>query len=41
MGVLIDVSQLFEAELVANIYPAAEEFGHEVLLSANVRAGPR
>lgn len=36
LGVLIDVSQLFEAELVANIYPAAEEFGHEVLLSANV-----
>ena len=36
LGVLMDVSQLFEAELVTGIYPAAEELGYEVLLSANL-----
>ncbi len=36
LGVLMDVSQLFEAELVTAIYPAAEELGYEVLLSANL-----
>lgn len=36
LGVLMDVSQLFEAELVTGIYPAAEELGCEVLLSANL-----
>ena len=35
-GVLMDVSQLFEADLVTGIYPAAEELGYEVLLSANL-----
>jgi DNA-binding LacI/PurR family transcriptional regulator len=36
LGVLMDVTQLFEAELVTGIYPAAEELGYEVLLSANL-----
>lgn len=36
IGVLMDVRQLFEAELVTGIYPAAERLGHEVLLSANL-----
>lgn len=36
LGVLIDVRQLFEAELVTGIYPAAEALGYEVLLSANL-----
>jgi DNA-binding LacI/PurR family transcriptional regulator len=36
LGVLMDVSQLFEAELVTGIYPAAEELGYNVLLSANL-----
>jgi DNA-binding LacI/PurR family transcriptional regulator len=36
LGVLIDVRQLFEAELVTGIYPAAEGIGYEVLLSANL-----
>jgi DNA-binding LacI/PurR family transcriptional regulator len=36
LGVLMDVSQLFEAELVTGIYPAAEGLGYEVLLSANL-----
>jgi DNA-binding LacI/PurR family transcriptional regulator len=36
LGVLMDVRQLFEAELVTNIYPAAENLGYEVLLSANL-----
>ncbi|RPA12692.1 LacI family DNA-binding transcriptional regulator [Gordonia sp. OPL2] len=42
LGVLIDVSQLFEAELVTNIYPAAEKLGYDVLLTANLpgRAEP-
>jgi DNA-binding LacI/PurR family transcriptional regulator len=34
--VLIDVRQLFQAELVTGIYPAAESIGYEVLLSANL-----
>jgi DNA-binding LacI/PurR family transcriptional regulator len=36
LGVLMDVRQLFEAELVTDIYPAAEGLGYEVLLSANL-----
>jgi DNA-binding LacI/PurR family transcriptional regulator len=36
LGVLMDVQQLFEAELVTGIYPAAEALGYEVLLSANL-----
>ena len=36
LGVLMDVRQLFEAELVTGIYPAAEGLGYEVLLSANL-----
>jgi DNA-binding LacI/PurR family transcriptional regulator len=36
LGVLMDVRQLFEAELVTGIYPAAEQLGYEVLLSANL-----
>jgi DNA-binding LacI/PurR family transcriptional regulator len=36
LGVLMDVRQLFEADLVAGIYPAAEDLGYEVLLSANL-----
>lgn len=36
LGVVMDVSQLFQAELVTGIYPAAEELGYEVLLSANL-----
>jgi DNA-binding LacI/PurR family transcriptional regulator len=36
LGVLMDVRQLFEAELVTGIYPAAEGIGYEVLLSANL-----
>lgn len=42
LGVLIDVSQLFEGELVTNIYPAAEKLGYDVLLTANLpgRAEP-
>ncbi|HET7665233.1 MAG TPA: LacI family DNA-binding transcriptional regulator [Mycobacterium sp.] len=40
LGVLMDVSQLFEAELVTGIYPAAEGLGYEVLLSANLPDRP-
>jgi DNA-binding LacI/PurR family transcriptional regulator len=36
LGVLMDVRQLFEAELVTGIYPTAEGLGYEVLLSANL-----
>ena len=36
LGVLMDVRQLFEAELVTGIYPAAEGHGYDVLLSANL-----
>ncbi|RDH80072.1 LacI family transcriptional regulator [Mycolicibacterium moriokaense] len=36
LGVLMDISQLFEAELVTGIYPAAEALGYQVLLSANL-----
>lgn len=36
LGVLLDIRQLFEAELVTGIYPAAEGIGYEVLLSANL-----
>ncbi|MET0451090.1 MAG: LacI family DNA-binding transcriptional regulator [Mycobacterium sp.] len=40
LGVLIDVGQLFEADLVTHIYPAAEALGHDVLLSANLPDRP-
>lgn len=36
LGVLMDVRQLFQSELVTAIYPAAEQLGYEVLLSANL-----
>lgn len=36
LGVMLDVRQLFQAELVTHIYPAAEHLGYEVLLSANL-----
>ncbi len=36
LGVMMDVRQLFQAELVTHIYPAAEHLGYEVLLSANL-----
>lgn len=36
LGVLTDVRQLFQAELVTGIYPAAERRGYEVLLTANL-----
>lgn len=36
LGVMMDVRQLFQAELVTHIYPAAETLGYEVLLSANL-----
>jgi DNA-binding LacI/PurR family transcriptional regulator len=36
LGVLMDVRQLFEAEMVTGIYPAAESIGYDVLLSANL-----
>src|SRR5258705_6015117 len=32
LGVVMDVRQLFEAELVTGIYPGAESLGYEVLL---------
>lgn len=40
LGVLTDVRQLFQAELVAGIYPAAEELGYEVLLTTNLSDRP-
>jgi DNA-binding LacI/PurR family transcriptional regulator len=36
IGVLMDVRQPFQAELVTDIYPAAEGAGYDVLLSANL-----
>ena len=36
LGVMSDIRQLFESELVTHIYPAAERLGYEVLLSANL-----
>jgi len=36
MGVMTDIRQLFQAELVTGIYSAAERLGYEVLLSANL-----
>jgi DNA-binding LacI/PurR family transcriptional regulator len=36
IGVLIDVRQPFQAEMVTDIYPAAESVGYDVLLSANL-----
>jgi DNA-binding LacI/PurR family transcriptional regulator len=38
--VLTDVRQLFQAELVTGIYPAAEELGYEVLLTTNLSDRP-
>lgn len=40
LGVLTDVRQLFQAELVTDIYPAAEKQGYDVLLSANLADRP-
>jgi DNA-binding LacI/PurR family transcriptional regulator len=40
LGVLTDVHQLFQAELVTNIYPAAENCGYDMLLSANLHDHP-
>ncbi len=40
LGVLMDVQQMFEAELVTAIYPAARKLGCEVLLSANLQDQP-
>ncbi|MGA5535755.1 LacI family DNA-binding transcriptional regulator [Mycolicibacterium nivoides] len=40
LGVLMDVQQMFEAELVTAIYPAARKLGYEVLLSANLQDQP-
>jgi DNA-binding LacI/PurR family transcriptional regulator len=36
IGVLVDLRQPFQAELVNDIYPAAESDGYEVLLTANL-----
>ncbi|GLP74816.1 LacI family transcriptional regulator [Mycobacterium antarcticum] len=36
IGVLMDVRQPFQAEMVTDIYPAAEGAGYDVLLSANL-----
>jgi DNA-binding LacI/PurR family transcriptional regulator len=36
LGVLTDVRQLFQAELVTSVYPEAETLGYEVLLAANL-----
>lgn len=36
LGVMMDVRQLFQAEMVTHLYPAAEHLGYEVLLSANL-----
>ncbi|MBJ8343870.1 LacI family DNA-binding transcriptional regulator [Antrihabitans sp. YC2-6] len=40
LGVITDVRQLFQADLVTSIYPAAEGLGYEVLLSANLHDRP-
>lgn len=40
IGVLMDVQQMFEAQLVTAIYPAARKLGHEVLLTANLQDQP-
>lgn len=40
IGVLTDVHQLFQAQLVTNIYPAAESCGYDMLLSANLHDHP-
>ncbi|EME67264.1 LacI family transcription regulator [Rhodococcus ruber BKS 20-38] len=37
LGVLMDVHQPFQADLVAGIYAASEELGYEVLLSARAQ----
>jgi DNA-binding LacI/PurR family transcriptional regulator len=36
LGVLMDVRQLHEAEMVTELYPAAERLGYDVLLTANL-----
>lgn len=36
IGVMMDIRQPFQGELVTGIYPAAEHLGYEVLLSANL-----
>lgn len=40
LGVMTDVRQLFQSEMVTHIYPAAEHLGYEVLLSANLPDRP-
>lgn len=40
IGVLTDVHQLFQAQLVTSIYPAAEGCGYDMLLSANLHDHP-
>jgi DNA-binding LacI/PurR family transcriptional regulator len=40
IGVLTDVHQLFQAQLVTDIYPAAEGCGYDMLLSANLHDHP-
>lgn len=36
LGVMSDIRQLFESELVTHIFSAAEQLGYDVLLSANL-----
>jgi DNA-binding LacI/PurR family transcriptional regulator len=36
IGVLMDVRQPFQAEMVTDVYPAAESVGYDVLLTANL-----
>ena len=36
VGVLMDIRQPFQAEMVTDIYPAAERLGYDVLLTANL-----
>lgn len=40
LGVLMDVQQMFAAEMVSGIIPAARRLGYEVLLSANLAGEP-
>jgi DNA-binding LacI/PurR family transcriptional regulator len=40
LGVLTDVRQLFQADMVTEMYPAAETRGYEVLLMANLADRP-
>lgn len=40
LGVLMDVQQMFAAEMVSGIIPAARRLGYEALLSANLAGEP-